>query len=91
MVAVALGALAVAYGSYAASISDDARLHLAAAPNDFNALGILKEIAIGSVARRESRPLKCGPRRLCAPYIFANRERFWFLSLRRFKKLALIA
>jgi hypothetical protein len=39
-VAVALSALAVAYSSYAAPISNDAKLHLAAAPEDFKALGI---------------------------------------------------
>jgi len=50
--AVALGALAVAYGSYAAPISDDAKLHLAAAPDDFKALGIGKEIEVREDGRR---------------------------------------
>ena len=49
---VALGALAVAYGSYAAPISDDAKLHLAAAPDDFKALGIGKEIEVREDGRR---------------------------------------
>jgi len=46
LVGVALGALAVACSSYAAPISNDAELHLAAAPEDFKALGIGKEIEV---------------------------------------------
>jgi hypothetical protein len=52
LAAFALGALAVAYGSYAAPISDDAKLHLAAAPGDFKALGIGKEIEVREDGRR---------------------------------------
>jgi hypothetical protein len=52
LVAVALGAIAVAYGAYAAPISDDAKLHLAAAPDDFKALGIGKEIEVREDGRR---------------------------------------
>jgi hypothetical protein len=52
LVAFALGALAAAYGSHAAPISDDAKLHLAAAPDDFKALGIGKEIEIHEDRRR---------------------------------------
>jgi hypothetical protein len=52
LVAVALGAIAVAYGSYAAPISDDAKLHLAAAPDDFKALGIGREIEVREDGRR---------------------------------------
>ncbi len=43
---VALGALAMACSSHAAPISDDAALHLAAAPEDFKALGVGKEIEV---------------------------------------------
>jgi hypothetical protein len=46
LVGVALGALAVACGSCAAPISSDATLHLAAAPEDFKALGIGKAIEV---------------------------------------------
>ncbi len=52
LVGVALGALAVAGGSYAAPISNDAKLHLAAAPEDFKALGIGKEIEVREDGRR---------------------------------------
>src|SRR5260370_35752111 len=52
LVGVALGALAVACGSYAAPISNDAKLHLAAAPEDFKALGIGKEIEVREDGRR---------------------------------------
>jgi hypothetical protein len=52
LLAVALGALAVAYGSYAAPMSDDAKLHLAAAPDDFKNLGIGKEIEVREDGRR---------------------------------------
>jgi hypothetical protein len=52
LAAVALGAIAVAYGAYAAPISDDAKLHLAAAPDDFKALGIGKEIEVREDGRR---------------------------------------
>jgi hypothetical protein len=41
---VGLGALAVACGSCTAPVSNDAKLHLATAPEDFTALGIGKEI-----------------------------------------------
>src|SRR5260370_40170415 len=44
LVGIALGALAVAWGSCAAPIFNDAKLHLAAAPEDFKALGIGQEI-----------------------------------------------
>src|SRR5260370_23750303 len=46
LVGVALGVLAVACGSIAAPISNDAKLHLAAAPEDFKALGIGEESAV---------------------------------------------
>jgi hypothetical protein len=46
LVGVALGVLALACSSYAAPISNDAKLHLAAAPEDFKALGIGKEIEV---------------------------------------------
>lgn len=49
---IALGALAVAWGSCAQAISDDAKLHLAAAPEDFKALGIGKEIEVREDGRR---------------------------------------
>lgn len=52
LVAVALSALAVTHGSYAAPISDDAKLHLAAAPDDFKALGIGTEIEVREDGRR---------------------------------------
>jgi hypothetical protein len=52
LLAVALGALAVANGSYAAPMSDDAKLHLAAAPDDFKNLGIGKEIEVREDGRR---------------------------------------
>jgi len=52
LVGVALGALAVACSSYAAPISNDAKLHLAAAPEDFKALGIGKEIEVREDGRR---------------------------------------
>jgi hypothetical protein len=50
--AVALGALAMTYGSYAAPTSEDAKLHLAAAPEDFKALGLRKEIEVREDGRR---------------------------------------
>src|SRR5260370_40737612 len=46
LVGVALGALAFACCSCAAPISNDAKLHLAASPEDFKALGIGKEIEV---------------------------------------------
>ena len=46
LMGVALGALAVACGSCAAPISNDAKLHLAAAPEDFRALSPLLETSI---------------------------------------------
>jgi hypothetical protein len=49
---VGLGALAVACGSCAAPVSNDAKLHLAAAPEDFTALGIGKEIEVREDGRR---------------------------------------
>ncbi len=49
---VALGALAMACSSHAAPISDDAALHLAAAPEDFKALGVGKEIEVREDGRR---------------------------------------
>ena len=49
---LALGALAMACSSHAASIPDDATLHLAAAPEDFKALGIGKEIEVREDGRR---------------------------------------
>jgi len=63
LVGVALGALAVACGSCApwpgpssrnsaTPISNDAKLHLAAAPEDFKALGIGKEIEVREDGRR---------------------------------------
>src|SRR5260370_32762996 len=52
LVGVTLGALAVACSSYAAPISNDATLHLAAAPEDFKALGIGKEIEVREDGRR---------------------------------------
>jgi hypothetical protein len=52
LVAVALGALAVACSSCAEPISNDAKLHLAAAPEDFKALGIGKEIEVREDGRR---------------------------------------
>ena len=52
LVGVALGALAVACSSYAAPISNDAKLHLAAAPEDFKALGIGREIEVREDGRR---------------------------------------
>jgi len=52
LVGVALGALAVACGSCAAASSNDAKLHLAAAPEDFKALGIGKEIEVREDGRR---------------------------------------
>ncbi|HKB82769.1 MAG TPA: hypothetical protein VKD04_06130 [Burkholderiales bacterium] len=48
----ALGALAVACISCAAPISNDAKLHLAAAPEDFKALGIGNEIEVREDGRR---------------------------------------
>src|SRR6266851_10094806 len=52
LVGVALGALAVAWGSCAAPIFNDAKLHLAAAPEDFKALGIGQEIEVREDGRR---------------------------------------
>src|SRR5258706_11100091 len=52
LVGVALGALAVVCSSYAAPISNDAKLHLAAAPEDFKALGIGNEIGVREDGRR---------------------------------------
>ena len=52
LVGVALGALAVACGSCTEPISNDAKLHLAAAPEDFKALGIGKEIEVREDGRR---------------------------------------
>src|SRR5260370_14660824 len=52
LVGVALGALAVACCSCAAPISNDAKLHLAASPEDFKALGIGKEIEVREDGRR---------------------------------------
>src|SRR6266852_8871982 len=52
LVGVALGALAVACGSCTAPISNDAKLHLAAGPEDFKALGIGKEIEAREDGRR---------------------------------------
>src|SRR5258705_12369854 len=52
LVGVALGVLALACSSYAAPISNDAKLHLAAAPEDFKALGIGKEIEVREDGRR---------------------------------------
>ena len=52
VVGVALGVLALACSSYAAPISNDAKLHLAAAPEDFKALGIGKEIEVREDGRR---------------------------------------
>ena len=49
---VALGALAVAFGPCEAPASNDAKLHLAAAPEDFKALGIGKEIEVREDGRR---------------------------------------
>lgn len=49
---VALGALAVACASCAASRPRDVRLHLAASPEDFEALGIGKEIEVREDGRR---------------------------------------
>src|SRR5258708_30586940 len=51
VVGVALGALAVACSSCAAP-SNDAKLHLAAAPEDFKAFGIGKEIEVREDGRR---------------------------------------
>src|SRR5713226_6878232 len=52
VVGVALGVLALACSSYAAPISNDAKLHLAAALEDFKALGIGKEIEVREDGRR---------------------------------------
>ena len=52
LVGVALGALVMAYSSHAAPNSNDATLHLAAAPEDFKALGIGKEIEVREDGRR---------------------------------------
>src|SRR5260370_39406799 len=52
LVGVALGALAVACSSYAAPISNEAKLHLAAAPEDFKALGIGKDVEVREDGRR---------------------------------------
>ncbi len=52
LVGVALGAIALACSSRAAPISNDAKLHLAAAPEDFKALGIGKEIEVREDGRR---------------------------------------
>jgi hypothetical protein len=55
LVGITLGALAVAWGSCAAPISNDAKLHLAAAPEDFKALGIGREIEVREDGRRTPR------------------------------------
>src|ERR1700689_491628 len=52
LLAVPLGALPMGYGSHAAPMSNDAKLHLAAAPDDFKALGIGKEIEVREDGRR---------------------------------------
>src|SRR5260370_42716189 len=52
LVGVALGVLAIACSSCAAPISNDTKLHLAAAPEDFKAHGIGKEIAVREDGRR---------------------------------------
>jgi hypothetical protein len=52
LVAVGLGALAAASSAVAAPISDDAKLHLAATPEDFKALGLGKEIEVREDGRR---------------------------------------
>ncbi len=52
LVGVALGALVVACGSCAGPNSNDAKLHLAAAPEDFKALGIGAEIEVREDGRR---------------------------------------
>ena len=52
LVGVALGALVMACSSHAAPNSNDATLHLAAAPEDFKALGIGKEIEVREDGRR---------------------------------------
>ncbi len=49
---VALGALVMACSAHAAPISNDATLHLAAAPEDFKVLGIGKEIEVREDGRR---------------------------------------
>ena len=46
LVGVALGAVAVAFGSCEAPASNDAKLHPAAAPEDFKAPGVGKEIEV---------------------------------------------
>jgi hypothetical protein len=55
LVCVALGALALACNSCAAPISGDAKLHLAAAPEDFRALGIGNKIEVREDGRRTPR------------------------------------
>src|SRR5258708_8806549 len=55
LVALALGALAAASGSSAAPISNDAKLHLATAPEDFKALGIGQQIVVREDGRRTPR------------------------------------
>ncbi len=52
LVGVALCALAVLCSSCAPPISNDAKLHLAAAPEDFKSLGIGKEIEVREDGRR---------------------------------------
>src|SRR5260370_31847539 len=52
LVVIALGALAVAWGAWAAPVSNNAKLHLAAAPEDFKALGLGKEIEVREDGRR---------------------------------------
>src|SRR5260370_27125720 len=52
LVGVGLSALTLACGSCKAAISNDAKLHLAAAPEDFKALGVGKEIAGREDGRR---------------------------------------
>jgi hypothetical protein len=52
---VLLGALALACGSCAAPMSNEAKLHLAADPADFKALGIGKDIAVREDGRRTPR------------------------------------
>jgi hypothetical protein len=52
LVVIALGALAVASGAWAAPVSNNAKLHLAAAPEDFKALGLGKEIEVREDGRR---------------------------------------
>src|SRR5260370_7555244 len=52
LVVRAVGAVAVAWGAWAAPVSNNAKLHLAAAPEDFKALGIGQEIEVREDGRR---------------------------------------